>query len=109
MGEMIRNHLIRQDSCSCSISESEEDDDEVSGKGPEESSTTTDNNPSSSSTEKDEQMAKEETRAVNRSKLLVYGAIVLAATAVGAFWYIFLSNGETEDFETQVSLVSMCH
>jgi hypothetical protein len=47
-------------------------------------------------------LAQKETTAVNRSKLLVYLVLALAATGVGYATYYFLSEGEQDDFEVQV-------
>ena len=51
----------------------------------------------------DAPLAQKETRAVNRSKLLVYFVLLLAATAMGTLTYVFVSNQQEKDFETDVS------
>lgn len=47
-------------------------------------------------------IGKKETRAVVRSKLLVYGVLIMAATAVTVYWYTFLKKAEQSSFEEQV-------
>lgn len=49
-------------------------------------------------------LARAETRAVNRSKLLVLAVIALAAGALGAMIYVLVDNEETYNFETEVSM-----
>jgi hypothetical protein len=44
-----------------------------------------------------------ETRAVNRSKMLVHFALLLAGVAVGAATYFFVAHQEEENFEVDVS------
>jgi hypothetical protein len=51
-------------------------------------------------------LARSETRAVNRSKLIVLGVIALAACAVAFFTYWFVSQGEEHAFELAVSSYS---
>jgi hypothetical protein len=43
-----------------------------------------------------------ETKAVNRSKLLVYAALFVATACVGVSSYFLAHNQEVENFETQV-------
>ena len=52
---------------------------------------------------KEEVLAQAETKAVNRSKLLVYFVLLIAAGAVGAASYIFTSNELEDDFENEVN------
>lgn len=54
---------------------------------------------------KEEPLTLRETVAVNRSKVLVYIAIVLAACAVGFLTYYFTSSEERADFQRSVSTV----
>lgn len=54
-------------------------------------------------TREGQSLSREETKAVNRSKLLVYFAIVVAAAAIGALVYVLSYNDETQDFEREVS------
>jgi hypothetical protein len=51
-------------------------------------------------------LARSETRAVIRSKLIVLGVIALAACAVAFFTYWFVSQGEEHAFELAVSSYS---
>jgi len=48
-------------------------------------------------------LARRETTAVNRSKMLVLLALFLAATAVGVATYIFARNSEQNTFQQKVS------
>jgi hypothetical protein len=48
-------------------------------------------------------LAGNETRAVNRSKMLVHFALLLAGVAVGAATYFFVAHQEEENFEVDVS------
>jgi uncharacterized protein HemX len=50
-------------------------------------------------------IAHQETRAVNRSKSLVYLVLLVAAAAAGTATYVFLSIEEQSDFESEVSNV----
>ena len=59
----------------------------------------TSHNPSSSS---GETLARTETKAVNRSKLLVYLALLFAAAGVGTATYIFARREETDHFHGEV-------
>jgi hypothetical protein len=47
-------------------------------------------------------LAREETKAVNRSKLLVLGVIAIAAAACATATYLFTRSGEKEDFKSAV-------
>ena len=47
-------------------------------------------------------VTKQRTKNVNRSKLLVYLSLVLAAATVGSLTYIFTKKQETYTFETTV-------
>jgi uncharacterized protein HemX len=51
-------------------------------------------------------LAEQETRAVNRSKLLIYMALILAA-ALGTTAYVYTSREEETVFESEVSQVRM--
>ena len=56
-----------------------------------------------------EVLAKKETNAVARSKLLVYLALLVAASAVAFTIFYVMAQGENEDFKTQVKrFVHMC-
>lgn len=57
----------------------------------------------SGSTETPPVLAHKETRNVIRSKILVYVVLLVSAGTVGFLTYLFLSQEETSDFETQVS------
>lgn len=48
-------------------------------------------------------LAQNETRAVNRSKIFVYVALVAAAIIVGALTYAFANRAEQIAFENDVS------
>ena len=61
----------------------------------------TSHNPSSSS---GETLARTETKAVNRSKLLVYLALLFAAAGVGTATYLFTCREETAHFQSAVSV-----
>jgi len=60
------------------------------------------------STEESSTLAKAETRAVNRSKMLVLAVLFMAATAVGAATYVFAQNSEQKDFQQQVRQRRQC-
>jgi hypothetical protein len=47
-------------------------------------------------------LAREETNAVNRSKVLVLAVIAIAATACGTATYLFTTSGEKDDFSSAV-------
>jgi len=51
-------------------------------------------------------LAKQETRAVARSKMLVLLVLLLAAIGTGIATYIFAHNTETKEFESKVSKLS---
>jgi hypothetical protein len=53
----------------------------------------------SSKSGESEHLAKRETVAVNRSKLLVYLVLLVAAVAVGVGAYFYVKREETDDFE----------
>ena len=56
-----------------------------------------------------EALAKKETNAVARSKLLVYLALLVAASAVAFTIFYVMTQEENEDFESQVRrVVCMC-
>ena len=48
-------------------------------------------------------LAKEETKAVKRSKILVFAVILVAAAVVGALIYVLVDREEKDDFEASVS------
>ena len=52
-------------------------------------------------------LGRQETRAVNRSKLLVYLILFISAVAVGTATYIFVSKGEEQDFEVDVRITTV--
>jgi uncharacterized protein HemX len=54
-----------------------------------------------------EPLAQQETIAVNRSKLLVYMALLLAA-ALGTVAYVYTSREEKKTFESEVRRVRIC-
>lgn len=58
---------------------------------------------SATSNSSTEPITRQETKAVNRSKILVYVALVLAAAAVGALTYVFMAREETATFHAEVS------
>lgn len=68
--------------------------------------TTTHHTDDRRSTKSDERFTKQETKAVNRSKVLVYVALALAAAAVGALTYYFTSREEAQDFQDSVSCLA---
>jgi hypothetical protein len=47
-------------------------------------------------------IARAETKAVNRSKIIVLAVIAIAATACGAATYFFTKSEEEDDFHSQV-------
>jgi hypothetical protein len=47
-------------------------------------------------------IARAETKAVNRSKIVVLAVIAIAATACGAATYFFTKSEEEDDFHSQV-------
>jgi hypothetical protein len=49
-------------------------------------------------------IGQHETKAVNRSKSLVYLVLLIAAAAAGTATYFFLSIKEQEDFESEVRI-----
>ena len=59
--------------------------------------------PSDCKKESEPELAQEETKAVNRSKWLVYGVLLIAAVSVGTYLFTFLRDEEEKDFETKVS------
>ena len=63
-----------------------------------------DHDPSSSSSV----LGKKETRAVGRSKVLVYVALLIAAAAVGISTFFLLRKSEKDLFESEVSQVVYC-
>jgi hypothetical protein len=69
---------------------------------PSESESATEDFVETSASEQDAPLAHKETQAVNRSKLLVYLVLFLAASAAGTATYFFLTEGENSDFEVQV-------
>lgn len=75
--------LLEEDSSALGDDNEEDDGDEVIGRNKEE-------------------LAKEETRWVNRSKLVVFLALALAAATVGALAYVLTSNEEEDDFKGEV-------
>ena len=66
---------------------------------------TTTTNQNEEKTEQSEELAKNETRQVNRSKLLVYLALLLAAAGVGTAAYFFVYNQEKAEFEREVRIL----
>ena len=60
-------------------------------------------NTNQNSSEESSSLAKAETRAVNRTKLLVLAVLFLAASAVGVATYLYARNTEQEEFEVKVS------
>lgn len=50
-----------------------------------------------------EELAAQETRAVRHSRWLVIVVLIAAATAAGAFTFIFSQQEENDSFESQVS------
>jgi hypothetical protein len=48
-------------------------------------------------------IARAETKAVNRSKVVVLVVIAIAATAFGRATYLFTKDEEEDDFRSQVS------
>jgi hypothetical protein len=61
--------------------------------------------PSNSQADDEAHFTRSETKLVNRSKLLVYLALLCAAAAVCAATYIFLSNDEENTMAAEVSLL----
>jgi hypothetical protein len=47
-------------------------------------------------------IARAETKAVNRTKIIVLVVIAIAATACGAATYLFTKSEEEDDFHSQV-------
>jgi hypothetical protein len=48
-----------------------------------------------------EKFSAKESKEINVSRFLVFGALFVAATAVSLIVYMIASNGETQDFESQ--------
>lgn len=65
-------------------------------------SSSTDTGRHDTTSRSDESLAREETKAVNRSKRLLIAFIFLAAVGSGIGTYFLLRNAEEDDFETQV-------
>ena len=68
------------------------------------STNTTTNNKDSTQTSESSTLAKAETRAVNRTKLLVLAVLSIAAMGVGFATYWFTRQSETHEFENKVGL-----
>lgn len=66
--------------------------------------TTNGDEKSASSNSSGDKFTKQETKAVNRSKILVYVALALAATAVGVLTWHFTTQDETNSFLVDVSM-----
>jgi p-aminobenzoyl-glutamate transporter AbgT len=94
-GSYVGASLHDEEPSSPSVSESE----------PKSFSTTTDtNNPArDQSTSSDETLAKQETKAVIRSKWVVLAVIFVAAVACATATYFFVKKEENQRFESQVS------
>lgn len=76
---------------------------EESEKSSSDEDPTTTNNSDKRSTTSEDTFVHQETKQVNRSKLFVYLALILAAAAVGVLTYMFTSREETNDFHVEVS------
>jgi hypothetical protein len=55
-----------------------------------------------SSTSGELSIGRQETKAVNRSKLVVYLALLVAAAAMGTATYFYMAMEEQDDFESEV-------
>ena len=65
-------------------------------------SKSTTNREGSSVQEQENLLGHKETRAVNRSKFLVYLALLLAAAGIGTATYFIARRGESDGFESDV-------
>lgn len=77
----------------------DEDEASLSSEDDEVSCSTDLDHTESNDTVKQQILSRKETVAVNRSKIFVYAAIILAAAAVGGLVYAILSKQEYEDFK----------
>ena len=91
------------------VSNHRDDDEEAEASS---SGTTTNFDSSTNTTPKDNSttqsstLARTETRAVNRSKILVLFVLTLAAISVSVATYFFTKKTEKKEFEGKVSTVS---
>jgi hypothetical protein len=55
-------------------------------------------------------IVENETKAVNKSKILVYFSLLVAAAVMAASTYFFMSLGEQDDFQSEVrsSILTLC-
>jgi hypothetical protein len=83
----------------------ESSNDEEDSKSDEHSSTETSAKEASVASSATPVLAHQETKAVNRSKSLVYLVLLVAAAAAATATYFFLAIEEQNDFETEVSNV----
>jgi hypothetical protein len=79
--------------------------DEEDSKSDEHSSTETSAKEASIASSATPVLAHQETKAVNRSKSLVYLVLLVAAAAAATATYFFLAIEEQDDFESEVSNV----
>ena len=86
-----------------SMMESFDDASVSDGSSTSDPSTTLDTNKSDSTPVS---LTHKETKAVNRSKALVYLALLVAAISVGVGTYFVFRNAESRNFETSVSTQS---
>lgn len=84
-------------------SESSSDDEPTSTNG--DGTTTNGDEKTATSNSSGDKFTKQETKAVNRSKMLVYGALFIAAGAIGAITYVLTSNEEKSQFTRTVSFL----
>jgi hypothetical protein len=81
---------------------SDNDENEKSQSLSSESAEGTETNHTGVSNDSSISIARAETRAVNRSKIVVLAVIAIAATACGAATYSFVKFGEEDSFHSQV-------
>jgi hypothetical protein len=95
---MISSILSHQES----VHAAEESSDEEA-MSDEHSATETSAREASTSSSATPIIGQQETKAVNRSKSLVYLVLLVSAAAAGTATYFFLSIEEQDDFESEVS------
>jgi hypothetical protein len=81
---------------------SDNDENEQSSESASLSSGTESNHTGGVSNASSISLARAETNAVNRSKIVVLAVIAIAAAACGAATYFFTKSEEEDDFHTQV-------
>lgn len=84
------------------VDESHEDSDSHLDHSTTSFKSSTKNGGADNSSEESSSLAKAETRAVNRTKLLVLLVLFAAASAVGVATYLYAANTEQKQFEEKV-------